>query len=271
MDAINYSQYNYLKVEKRPDRIAVVTIDRPEVKNAINFEVHQQLEYIWPDLQRDDDIDIIVLTGSGDAFAAGGDIARMAKRAGTEEGVIFSLQVIAAGRRIFANMLEVQKPIIAAVHGDAIGLGATLALFCDMIVMSQTARIGDPHVRIGLVAGDGGAVIWPALLGPARAKEFLMRGALLTGAEALQMGLVNYSLSTEEVMPKVMALAEELAKLPTFAVRLTKSAVNIHVRQQFNLVMDASIGFEALSMHSHDFAEGTRAFVEKRRPVFKGR
>src|SRR5207237_7007168 len=138
------------------------------------------------------------------------------------------------------NMLDVEQPIIGAINGDAVGLGATIALLCDVIVASEKARFADTHVRVGIVAGDGGAVIWPLLIGPARAKEFLMRGNFINGADAMKMGLVNYAVPAEQVMAKAGEIARELADGPTWAIRWTKLSVNKWLKEQVNLVLDAS-------------------------------
>ena len=174
------------------------------------------------------------------------------------------------GRRLVQNMLDVEQPIIGAINGDAVGLGATIALLCDVVVMSEKARIGDTHVRVGIVAGDGGAVIWPLLIGPARAKEFLMRGLLASGAEAARMGLVNYAVAPEDVVPKAAEIARELADGPTWAIRWSKLAVNKWLKDQVNLIMDASLAYEMLTFHTQDHKEAARAFVEKRQPKFQG-
>lgn len=261
--------YEFLTLGKS-EGIAVLTLNRPEQLNAIHAEAHGELETAWLEIAADEAVRAVVFTGAGKAFSAGGDVRRMAERAGTEEGLKYSLRVTASGRRLFHNMLEVPQPIVCAVNGDAVGLGATLALFSDITVMSETARLGDTHVRVGLVAGDGGAVIWPLLIGASRAKEFLMRGRLVTGKEACAMGLVNDAVPESEVVPRAMELARELAALPARAVQWTKLAVNKWLKDQLNRVLDASIAFEALSMQTHDHAEAARAFLEKRRPQFKG-
>jgi len=174
------------------------------------------------------------------------------------------------GKRLIHNMIEVEQPIIAAVNGDAVGLGATLALFCDIIIASEKARFGDPHVRVGLVAGDGGAVIWPLLCGVAKAKEYLMTGDLISAAEAERIGLINHVVPPGEVMPKAMELAHRLANGPTRAIRWTKLACNKRLRDEVNLVLDASLAVETISMLTEDHREAARAFVEKRSPKFKG-
>ena len=232
--------------------------------------MHAELEKVWLDLAEDKEVNVIVFTGAGKFFSAGGDIKRMASRWGTDEGWRFSLEVPAATRRMFQNILEVSQPIICAVNGDAVGLGATLALFSDVSVISETAKFGDTHVKVGLVAGDGGAVVWPLLIGPNRAKEFLMRGRLVSGAEAHQLNLVNHQAPADQVMDKAMEIARELAAMPPLAVRWTKLSVNKWLKQQLNLVLDASIAYEMLSMNSKDHHEAAMAFIEKRKPEFKG-
>jgi len=266
---MSYEHYQFLKVEKHR-KVAVLTLNRPEHRNALHMQAQAELEKLWVQLGEDEDIYAIVVTGAGKAFSAGGDVKSMVARAGTVEGLKLTHRIPAGTRRMFQNILDVPQPIIAAVNGDAVGLGATIALFSDIAVIADTAKLGDTHVKVGLVAGDGGAVIWPLLMGPARAKEFLMRGLLVRGSEALKLNLVNYSLPTEQVLPKAMELAEELSELPMWAVRWTKLSVNKAIKDQLNLILDASIAYEMMSMTSHDHAEAARAFLEKRKPEFKG-
>ena len=266
---MNYESYKYLRIE-RDAGIATLTLNQPDNRNAIHAEMHAELEKVWLELAEDNEVNVIVFTGAGKFFSAGGDIKRMASRWGTDEGWRFSLEVPAATRRMFQNILEVSQPIICAVNGDAVGLGATLALFSDVSVISETAKFGDTHVKVGLVAGDGGAVVWPLLIGPNRAKEFLMRGRLVSGAEAHQLNLVNHQAPADQVMDKAMEIARELAAMPPLAVRWTKLSVNKWLKQQLNLVLDASIAYEMLSMNSKDHHEAAMAFIEKRKPEFKG-
>jgi len=173
-------------------------------------------------------------------------------------------------RRLWHNLLDVQVPVIAAINGDAIGLGCTLALFCDITVIAESARIGDTHVKVGLVAGDGGAVIIPMLVGIAKAKDMMMRGRILNGVEAERIGLVTHVRPTEQVLDEAKAIARELAALPRNAVGWTKLSVNKPLREQLNLVLDTSIAYEMLTVNSNDHATAVKAFVEKRKPEFKG-
>jgi enoyl-CoA hydratase len=265
----DYSRYECIRVEKA-DKLATVTLNRPDSLNAVSPQMHHELERIWLDLAEDADVNAILLTGAGKAFCAGGDVKGMASRAGGEGGQRRNLSP-AGGRRLVQNILDVEQPIIGAINGDAVGLGATIALFCDVIVASEKARFGDPHVRVGIVAGDGGAVIWPLLIGPARAKEFLMRGHLVNGAEAAKMGLVNYAVPPEEVLPKARELAQELADGPTWAIRWSKLSVNKWLKDQVNLILDASLAYEMITFTTEDHKEAARAFVEKRKPKYQGR
>jgi enoyl-CoA hydratase len=271
--AIDYGEYEFLNVAVA-DRIATITINRPDRLNAVHNALHHELEQIWIDVRADQDVNAIILTGAGRAFCAGGDVKGMAEGslsgAVPKKGKGRGRGPIAAsnGRRVIENMLDVEQPIIGAINGDAIGLGATLALLCDIIVASEKARFADTHVKVGIVAGDGGAVIWPLLIGPHRAKEFLMRGNFISGAEAGRIGMVNYAVGTDDVMTKARELARELADGPTWAIRWSKLAVNKWLKQQANLILDASLAYEMMTFNTKDHQEAVKAFVEKRKPNF---
>jgi enoyl-CoA hydratase len=263
----DYSTYEFIKVEKA-DRVATVTLNRPDALNAVTTALHHELELIWLDLAADQDVNAIILTGAGRAFCAGGDVKGMAS--GSFTGVSKGRGPITAanGRRLVQNILEVEQPIIGAINGDAVGLGATIALLCDITVVSEKARFADTHVKVGVVAGDGGAVIWPLLIGPHRAKEFLMRGNFINGAEAGRIGMVNYAVPPEQVMPKARELGQELADGPTWAIRWSKLAVNKWLKEQANLIMDASLAYEMMTFKTQDHKEAVKAFIEKRKPNF---
>jgi enoyl-CoA hydratase/carnithine racemase len=271
--AIDYAEYEFLNVAVA-DRIATITINRPDRLNAVHNALHHELEQIWIDVRADQDVNAIILTGAGRAFCAGGDVKGMAEGSlsgGTpKKGKGRGRGPIAAsnGRRVIENMLDVEQPIIGAINGDAIGLGATLALLCDITVASEKARFADTHVKVGIVAGDGGAVIWPLLIGPHRAKEFLMRGNFINGAEAGRIGMVNYAVGPDDVMSKARELARELADGPTWAIRWSKLAVNKWLKQQANLILDASLAYEMMTFNTKDHQEAVKAFVEKRKPNF---
>jgi enoyl-CoA hydratase len=175
------------------------------------------------------------------------------------------------GWHLVYGLLAVEKPLVAMVNGPAVGLGATIALLCDAVIISEDARIGDRHVNVGLVAGDGGAVIWPLIIGVMKAKELLMTGDLINGAEAARLGLVTRAVPATDLRQETMTYAKKLAALPPYAVRATKQAVNRYVRWMANELLDTSLAWEHLSMAMEDHREAVAAFVEKRQGVYKGR
>jgi enoyl-CoA hydratase len=247
-------------------RVLTVTIEGNAV-NAVDAAMHRDLARVFLDLQHDPDSDIIVLTGRGRAFCAGGDFDWF------EEQIADPRKFRDIGfeaKRIVSGLLELEKPIICRMNGAAAGLGATIALLCDVIVADESAKIGDPHVKVGLVAGDGGAVIWPHLIGFARAKEFLMTGDLLTAQRAAEIGLVNYAVPAADLDAKVAEIVEKIAGNPRWAVRWTKTVVNLQLKDIANRLMDASIAYEMASNTMADRKEAVRAFVEKRKPKLTG-
>lgn len=249
----------------RRGRVLEVTLNRPEKLNATDAVLHTELARVFTEISNDPDSDIVVLTGAGRAFSAGGDVAWM--QDSIDEPERFH-QTIREAKQIVFGLIDCEKPIIAKLNGHATGLGATIALFCDVIFAADHARIGDPHVSIGFVAGDGGAVIWPQLIGYARAKEYLLTGDLMTATQAAQMGLINHAVPAEELDDRVNAFADRLANGATKAIRWTKMSVNIGLRDLATSIMDASLAFEALSNIHPDHQEAVRAFAEKRPPMF---
>lgn len=265
---IDQANYRYIKISRR-GRILTLSLNRPEVLNAANGVMHEELSRVFTDANEDDLSDVIVLTGEGTAFSAGGDIEWMQSLVddpSEQEG-----PVQRQAKRIAKSLLDCEKPMIARVNGDAVGLGATLALFCDIIIAVDTARIGDPHVKVGYVAGDGGAVIWPQLIGFARAKEFLLLGDLIDAPDAAQMGLINYAVPADELDARVDKFADRLARGALKAIKWTKVSVNIALKNLVSEAIDTSMALEVMSNVSEDHKEAVRAFAEKRRPVFTGR
>jgi enoyl-CoA hydratase len=197
---------------------------------------------MYADFERDDEADVMILTGAGRGFCAGADLG-----GGLLQGEDLKRtmeQIFWEARKLIINILEVDKPILAAVNGPAAGLGATLALFCDIVYASEKARIGDTHVKVGVVAGDGGAVIWPLLVGVNRAKELLMTGDVLDAEEAFRIGLVNHVVPQEELMEAARNRARQLVAGSTQAIRGTKKSVNAYVKWMVNQVLDLSLHLE---------------------------
>lgn len=264
---MDYSHYTTIKAEHQ-DKVLTLKLNRPDALNAVNQQMHDELANIFYDAQHDKAAEVVVLTGAGRAFCAGGDLPWMKE---TLENRDAGFLTPTDAKRIIFSMLDLEKPLIAKVNGAATGLGCTLALFCDVIYAARNAKIGDPHVKAGVVAGDGGAVIWPQLIGYARAKEWLMTGDLMTAEEAAAIGLINRVFDPAELDGKVQAFAERLANGPTMAIKGTKVSVNIGLKQLAHSIMDASLAYEFITFASQDHAEAVRAFTEKREPKWQGR
>lgn len=253
-------KYESLNISRR-GRITTIALDRPHVRNATDAALHRELANIFYDLDCDPDTDVIILTGNGSAFCAGGDVDFMRDLV-AEQG--FYDKIIPEAKRIVGSVLDCRKPVIAKLNGHATGFGATLALFCDVVFGNKTAKIGDPHVLVGLTAGDGSAVIWPQLIGHARAKEYLMTGDLITMAKAAEIGLINHALPVEELDTAVDAFADRLARLPQLAVQTTKIAVNISLKQLVASTMDASLAFEVISSEREPHRKAVEEFIRNR-------
>jgi enoyl-CoA hydratase len=261
-----YEGYETLKVT-RSGKIVTVSFNRPEVKNATNMQMHQELERVFPEIGTDPDANVVVLTGEGHCFSAGGDIGGMQRN--LDDNARWTASMIEA-RNILMGVIDLDRPVIAKINGHAIGLGATLALVCDIVIAKDSALIADPHVKVGLVAGDGGSVIWPALIGYAKAKRYLLTGEAITGKEAERIGLISEAVPGDELDARVESIAQELAAGAAIAVRLTKKAVNMDLRQRMDRLIEAHLGYETMSYLSNDHREAVSAFVEKRSPTFTG-
>lgn len=262
-----FGDYQHISFS-RDGRVLLLTLNRPAQRNAVNGRLHAELATVFTDAQRDTDSDVIVLTGAGSAFCAGGDIAWMQQ--GVDDPASFE-RTGREGKDILFSQLDLEKPLVCALNGHATGLGASLALLCDVVIAAEGAKIGDPHVSVGLVAGDGGALIWPQLIGYARAKRYLLTGDLLTATEAERLGLVSEVVADDQVMVVAMALAQRLAAGATQAIRWTKITTNLPLKALIHAHFDAGLAYELLSNRTADHAEAVVAFRERRPPRFSGR
>ncbi len=252
---------------ERQGRILTATINRPDNMNAINATMHREMATVFYDLQQDPDSDVIVITGAGRAFCAGGDTDWFQDM--IDEPIRFE-RLLPEAKSIVFGLLEMEKPIVCRLNGAAAGLGATIALMCDIVIGSEKALIGDPHVRMGLVAGDGGCVIWPQLIGFNKAKELLMLGDMLKAHEADKYGLLNHLVAHDELDAKTDEITDRLVNGATKAIRYTKITANIPLRKIAAELMDASLPYEAITNVSDDHQEAVRAFDEKRPAKFTG-
>lgn len=253
--------YEHIEVSLDDD-VLTIALDRPDKLNAVDPELHAELATVFRDAA-ESDARVVVLTGNGRAFCAGGDVESM-------QGWDINdfEQMTFEGERIVSDMIDIPQPVIARLNGDAIGLGATIALFADIVVASEEAEIGDPHVKVGLTAGDGGAVIWPLLTSMHTAKELLMTGELVSAAEAEELGLVNYAVPEDELDAKVDELVEKLATGPQPAIRYTKTALNGWLELASTLALKRSFALEALSQQRADHQAAVDAFVQGERPTY---
>jgi enoyl-CoA hydratase len=249
----------------RKGRLLTITLNRPDSLNAVNLQMHDELADVFNFAASDAHSDVILLTGAGRAFSAGGDLDHIANNAAHPH--LFDHEVRVAKRIVFA-LLDLDKPVVCRMNGHAIGLGATLALLTDVIFAADGAKIGDPHVALGLVAGDGGAAIWPQRIGFGRAKEYLLTGELLTAKKAEEFGLINHCVLATELDSAVDAFCERLLKGSTNAIRWTKVLINLELKRVATALMDAGIAYESVSVRSADHREGVKALQEKRKPVF---
>lgn len=263
MDFSNYKAMTF----RRDGRALHATFNRPDLLNAIDRDLQYDLDRLFPDVTEDDETHVLVLTGAGRAFSAGGDVEYMQQAIDNPES--FRRESDRGKQRIFA-MLDCPKPIIAKVNGAAAGLGATVALLCDVIFAANHAKISDPHVLVGYAAGDGGALIWPALIGYARAKHYLFTGEPVTGEEAARIGLITRALPAEELDRTVDEYAQRLANGASKAIQWTKLSANIGLKALAQQILDASFAYEILSQQTKDHQEAVNAFRERRAPVFKG-
>ena len=257
----------------RDGHVVDVVIDHPSsAMNAVDATLHRDLAELFRFLAAGDDPLVegsraIVLTGHGPAFSAGGDMAWFPQL--EQPDALHRLR--REGKQIVWDLLDVEVPIVCALNGPAVGLGASIALLCDIVVMADTATIIDPHVNVGLVAGDGGAAIWPLLVGPLAAKKHLMLGQPLTAGEAFRLGVAAEVCARDDVAGTARRWADDLASRPPFAVQGTKISVNQQIKQALLTSFDVSTALEMTCFGTDDHREAVAAFVEKRPPTYHGR
>jgi enoyl-CoA hydratase len=262
---MRWKQFEFIDADLT-DRVLTLRLNRPDKLNAVNRVLHNELSRMFGDAAADPACDVIVLTGAGRAFSAGGDLEFLDLCIKNHD--VFD-EVALEGKRIIYSMLDCDKPVIGKINGHAAGLGATLALFCDVTFVADNAKISDPHVRVGLVAGDGGAVIWPQLIGYARAKEFLMTGNAIAAADAARIGLVNHAVPGEDLDARVDAFVLALKNGAMSAIRATKVSINVGLKQLAHTVLETSTALEQVSNRSSEHRLAIEAMLKKEPPVFR--
>jgi enoyl-CoA hydratase len=241
---------------ERDGPILRVWFKRPDQLNAINREVHGELESLFFDIGRDDQTRVAVISGRGRAFSAGGDLDWLFE---LNADPTASARAIRADRIIQTALLSLDTPLVAKVNGPAVGLGCSLALYCDIVVSTPSAVFVDPHVSVGLVAGDGGALLWPQLIGYMQARRYLLTGDPITGANAERLGLITATAEADELDDAVETWVQKLLAQPDLALRWTKLSINGGLRAIASSVLDSAAGFENLTQIMPEHREALHA------------
>jgi enoyl-CoA hydratase len=263
---MDYSEYQHLLFERFEPGILLITINRPDVLNATNRRLHWELSRVWLDVADDDKTNVVIITGAGRAFSAGGDLDMIEDLKGNAKVIAGMMKE--AGDIVY-NMLNCEKIIISAINGVAVGAGLAVAFMADIPIASETMRITDGHIRLGVAAGDHAVILWPLLCGMAKAKYYLLTADFVDGKEAERIGLVSLCTPPDKLMDKAFEVARKIANGPQTATRFTKRALNNWIRM-FGPAFDASLAMEMLNFFGADLGEGLSAIKERRQPKFPG-
>lgn len=252
---------------KVDNNIAVVTINRPEKLNALNNEIIEELDKVFSQLNENENVYVIILTGSGEkAFVAGADISEL-NNLDEQKAKMFSEK----GQKVFTKIEKMEKPVIAAVNGYALGGGCEIALACNIRLASDNAVFGQPEVNLGIIPGYGGTQRLTKLINSGRAAEYILTGDMINAEEALRIGLVNKVYPQAELMNKAKEMAKKICSKGQFAIRMVVNAINIVDEVSATEGQNYEASVFALCCGTDDFKEGTSAFLEKRKPQFKNK
>jgi len=257
-------RFDRLDLHLSDDGVLLITLDNPGKMNATDAGMHAQLAQVFSAINHEPAVGAVVVTGAGEAFSAGGDLEWIAQQVGDYQQ---TMRVMQEAGDIVRTMIDCDTPIVSAINGVAVGAGLAVALLADISIISETARLTDGHLRLGVAAGDHAAVIWPLLCGMAKAKYYLLTADFIDGREAERIGLVSRAVPSDEVLPMALEIAGRLAQGPTDATRLTKRALNHWLRSALP-AFEASLAYEMLNFLGPDAAEGLEALRERRRPEF---
>ena len=261
---MDYTDYQHLAFEPKPNGVLLVTINRPEVLNAANARLHWELTQVWLTVDADPKTRVVLVTGAGKAFSAGGDLSLVEDMAGNPDALTRTMR---EASDLVYNMINLDKPVVSAINGVAVGAGLVVALMADVSIIAETARFTDGHTRLGVAAGDHAAILWPLLCGMAKAKYYLLTADFIDGREAERIGLVSMCVPADQLMAKALDVAGRLAQGSQLSIRWTKRALNNWLRQA-GPIFDQSLALEMLSFSHADVLEGIKALREKRAPAF---
>lgn len=254
-----FDKYEELKVERKPNGVVLITLDRPKQLNAMTYGMHGELARIWDDIQRDKATKVAVVTGAGRAFCSGNDLNN------PDPDADMVREIMDDALSIVRGMIECNKPIISAINGVAVGAGLAVALMADISIAAEDAKLIDGHTKVGVVAGDHACVIWPLLCGMAKAKYYLWNVEPLTGVEAERIGIVTKALPVDQVLPEALRIADQLSEMSQPAIRGTKRALNGWLRQAMPM-FEHSAALEMFDFFSPDVHAARDAF-RKKQPV----
>lgn len=258
-------EFKYV-IYERKDAVAVIKLNRPKALNALNEDVLTDLDGAITEAEKDETIRVIVITGEGKAFAAGADIGAM-----VDMNTLAGLEYIRHGQRIYRHIESVNKPVIAAVNGFALGGGCELSLACDLRIASTKAQMGLPETGLGIIPGFGGTQRLARLIGDGKAKEIIFTAGMVNAEEALNIGLVNKVVEPDLLMDEAMALAKKISSKAPIALGMAKNAINRGRQVDIDSAMDVEAMFEVMCFSTEDKREGMTAFIEKRKAEYKGR
>lgn len=261
---LDYSDYQHILFERRENGVLWVTLNRPDVLNAANARMHTELVALWQTIDDDEDVRVAVVTGAGRGFSAGGDLQMVEDAHRNYDEIV---RILEEARDLVYNILHCRTPIVSAINGPAVGAGLVVALLADVSIAAESARLADGHVRMGVAAGDHAAILWPLLVGMAKAKYYLMTSDFVGGREAERMGLVSLCVPDDELLQKAQDVATDLATGPGHAIRFTKRALNQWLLQA-GPIFDHSLVLEMLGFFSDDMMEGVKGLRERRKGTF---
>jgi len=257
--------FETLLLERR-QRVAVITINRPEKRNALNIKTREEGAVLLDQLRQDDSVRVVVFTGAGDkAFMAGADIAEFAGRTANMQ------REVMLGRSLFTAIDTFPKPVIAMINGYCLGGGCELALACDLRIASETASFGQPEINLGIIPGGGGTQRLTRLVGEGKAMELILTGELIDAKTAFVIGLVNHVVPVDQLEAKTLEIANRIAEKGPIALRLAKEAIKLASRSNLDEGLKREVDLFALCFATEDKDEGVKAFLEKRKPNFQGR
>ncbi len=261
---MDYPDFQHIVFTRPQPNLLWLTLNRPEALNAADRRLHTELVEVWNTIDRDPSVHVAVVTGAGRAFSAGGDL-KLVEDAYREPEEI--MRLLDEARDLVYNLLRCGKPIVSAINGPAVGAGLVVALLADISIAAESARLADGHVRMGVAAGDHAALIWPLLVGMAKAKYYLMTSEFVDGREAERLGLVSLCVPDDQLQAKALEVAQKLANGPRHAIRFTKRALNQWLLQA-GPIFDHSLALEMLGFFHEDMRAGVEGLRRRQTPEF---